>query len=440
MLGQALDEALGDRAGIRRYGSALVPMDESLAECAIDISGRPLCAFDADLPATSIAGFDTELAEEFFRAVANSAKLTLHVTVRCGTNAHHMIEACFKAFARALREAVDDRPRARPACPAPRERLDRLTADRDPRLRHGQPALGREGARAGRGRGRDHQRPRGGARGRRASSCPGVGAFPKAMERIRELGLDELVDERVEAGRPGARHLPRAAAAVRLLDRARGRDGARAARGRGRPSSPPAASRSRTSAGRRSSWEHDLAAHRRDRSDEHALLLRPLVRAAARGPTTCSGPPPTASASPARSSATTSSASSSTPRSRAPRAWRCSRTSPASAPPHARRGVILYPAIDIRGGRAVRLTQGDYDARDRATTTTRSTRRARWAGEGAPLPPRRRPRRRPGRSDRANLEPVRRIAAAVECPIQVGGGLRDAARSRPRSTPGPSAS
>jgi len=106
VLGQALDEALGDRAGIRRYGSALVPMDESLAECAIDISGRPLCAFEADLPDTSIAGFDTELAEEFFRAVSNSAKLTLHVSVRYGTNAHHMIEACFKAFARALREAV----------------------------------------------------------------------------------------------------------------------------------------------------------------------------------------------------------------------------------------------------------------------------------------------------------------------------------------------
>ena len=109
-LGQALDEALGDRAGIRRYGSAVVPMDESLAECAIDISGRPLCVFDADLPTTSIAGFDTELAEEFFRAVANSAKLTLHVTVRYGTNAHHMIEASFKAFARALRVAVSVDP------------------------------------------------------------------------------------------------------------------------------------------------------------------------------------------------------------------------------------------------------------------------------------------------------------------------------------------
>jgi len=107
VLGQAIDLALGDRAGIRRYGSALVPMDESLAECAIDISGRPLCIFDADLPATSIAGFDTELAEEFFRAVANSAKLTLHLTVGRGTNAHHMIEACFKAFARALRAAVE---------------------------------------------------------------------------------------------------------------------------------------------------------------------------------------------------------------------------------------------------------------------------------------------------------------------------------------------
>jgi imidazoleglycerol-phosphate dehydratase len=110
VLGQALDEALGDRTGIRRYGSALVPMDESLAECAIDISGRPLCVFDADLPETSIAGFDTELTEEFFRAVANASKMTLHVSVRYGTNAHHMIEACFKAFARALRVAVSIDP------------------------------------------------------------------------------------------------------------------------------------------------------------------------------------------------------------------------------------------------------------------------------------------------------------------------------------------
>jgi imidazoleglycerol-phosphate dehydratase len=104
--GQALGEALADRAGIRRYGSAIVPMDESLGTCAIDISGRPLCLFEAELPPVSIAGFDTELAEEFFRAVASNAKLTLHLAAPYGSNAHHLVEACFKAFARALREAV----------------------------------------------------------------------------------------------------------------------------------------------------------------------------------------------------------------------------------------------------------------------------------------------------------------------------------------------
>jgi imidazoleglycerol-phosphate dehydratase len=110
VLGQAIDEALGDRSGIRRYANTAVPMDESLGMCAIDISGRPLCLFEADLPPVSIAGFDAELAEEFFRAVANNARMTLHVGTRYGSNAHHMIEACFKAFARALREAVSIDP------------------------------------------------------------------------------------------------------------------------------------------------------------------------------------------------------------------------------------------------------------------------------------------------------------------------------------------
>src|SRR3954447_4106751 len=109
-LGQAADRALGERAGIRRYGYTAIPMDEALGMCALDISGRPLCLFEADLPAVSIAGFDTELAEEFFRAFATNAKLTLHVGTRYGSNAHHMIEACFKAFARALREAVEIDP------------------------------------------------------------------------------------------------------------------------------------------------------------------------------------------------------------------------------------------------------------------------------------------------------------------------------------------
>jgi imidazoleglycerol-phosphate dehydratase len=105
-IGQALDRALGDRAGIARYGDATVPMDESRAACAIDISGRGLLAFEAPLPPGAIGNFDHELAEEFFRALASNAKLTLHVTVEAGTNAHHMIEAAFKAFARALRAAV----------------------------------------------------------------------------------------------------------------------------------------------------------------------------------------------------------------------------------------------------------------------------------------------------------------------------------------------
>src|SRR5436305_5413741 len=105
-IGQALDEALGDRSGISRFGHAIVPMDEARAACAIDISGRGLCAFDAALPPGAIGNFDHELVEEFFRAVALNAKLTIHLTVERGTNAHHVIEASFKSLARALRAAV----------------------------------------------------------------------------------------------------------------------------------------------------------------------------------------------------------------------------------------------------------------------------------------------------------------------------------------------
>jgi imidazoleglycerol-phosphate dehydratase len=106
VLGQALDQALGDRAGISRYGDATVPMDEARALCAIDISGRPYLRMRAELPAGSTGGFDHELLEEFFRALANNAKLTLHIEIQAAGNAHHMIEAAFKAFARALRSAV----------------------------------------------------------------------------------------------------------------------------------------------------------------------------------------------------------------------------------------------------------------------------------------------------------------------------------------------
>jgi imidazoleglycerol-phosphate dehydratase len=110
-LGMAIDEALGDRSGIRRFGNAVVPMDEARAACAIDISGRPFTAWNGAFPVERVGDFDTDLAEEFFRAVANTAKLTLHLSVEAGTNAHHMVEVSFKAFARALCQAIefDDR-------------------------------------------------------------------------------------------------------------------------------------------------------------------------------------------------------------------------------------------------------------------------------------------------------------------------------------------
>jgi imidazoleglycerol-phosphate dehydratase len=110
-LGQGLDDALGDRSGIVRFGHAVVPMDEARAACSIDISGRPYTEFSADFPAARVADFDTDLAEEFFRAVAAAAKLTLHVSVEAGANPHHMVEVSFKAFARALRQAVAEDPR-----------------------------------------------------------------------------------------------------------------------------------------------------------------------------------------------------------------------------------------------------------------------------------------------------------------------------------------
>ena len=107
VLGQALDEALGDRAGIVRYGHAVVPMDESRASAAIDVSGRPLAVFEGDFPQQPVADLDAGLTEEFLRAVASTAKLTLHVRIETpGGNDHHAVEAAFKAFARALREAV----------------------------------------------------------------------------------------------------------------------------------------------------------------------------------------------------------------------------------------------------------------------------------------------------------------------------------------------
>jgi imidazoleglycerol-phosphate dehydratase len=111
VIGRALNEALGDRAGITRFGHAVVPMDDARASAVIDISGRPFVAFDGvEIPPRTIGGFETDLVEEFVRAVANNARLTVHITVERGRDPHHMVEACFKAFARALRVACSDDP------------------------------------------------------------------------------------------------------------------------------------------------------------------------------------------------------------------------------------------------------------------------------------------------------------------------------------------
>ena len=118
VIGQCLRQALGDKRGIRRYGAAVIPMDEALAEAAVDISGRPFLAWSVSFAQPKIGEMDTELFEEFFRALAFNAGITLHVTQKAGTNAHHLAEACFKALARALREAVEPDPRAISAIPS----------------------------------------------------------------------------------------------------------------------------------------------------------------------------------------------------------------------------------------------------------------------------------------------------------------------------------
>jgi imidazoleglycerol-phosphate dehydratase len=109
--GQALRQALGDKAGVRRYGDATLPMDETLVTAAIDLSGRPVCVWKAEVPLENLGAFSSQLAEEFWRAVASSGGLALHVLLHHGRNTHHIVEGIFKATARALRAAVEPDPR-----------------------------------------------------------------------------------------------------------------------------------------------------------------------------------------------------------------------------------------------------------------------------------------------------------------------------------------
>jgi imidazoleglycerol-phosphate dehydratase len=109
--GKALVQALGDKAGVRRYGDATVPMDETLVTAAVDLSGRPFLVWKADVPTEPLGTFSSQLAEEFWRAVSSAGVLTLHVVLHHGKNTHHVVETIFKATARALRNAVEPDPR-----------------------------------------------------------------------------------------------------------------------------------------------------------------------------------------------------------------------------------------------------------------------------------------------------------------------------------------
>jgi len=117
-LGKAMSDAMGDRAGIGRYGSALIPMDETLTRVALDASNRPYFIWQVDFPIPKVGEMDTELFKEWFQALSQSAGLTLHVENIYGANSHHIIESCFKGLARALRQAVEIDPRKEDAVPS----------------------------------------------------------------------------------------------------------------------------------------------------------------------------------------------------------------------------------------------------------------------------------------------------------------------------------
>jgi imidazoleglycerol-phosphate dehydratase len=117
-IGEALLQALGDKRGITRYGTAYAPMDETLTRCALDISGRPWCVFKASFNSPRLGEWDTELIEHWFQSFATAAGITLHVENLYGSNNHHIVESCYKALARALRQAVEIDPRKADAIPS----------------------------------------------------------------------------------------------------------------------------------------------------------------------------------------------------------------------------------------------------------------------------------------------------------------------------------
>ena len=117
-MGQALSEALGDKRGIQRYGSCLLPMDDALVRAALDLSARPFLIWNVDLPTAKIGAFDSDLAREFFQAFSTHGGITLHIDMLHGINSHHIVEATFKSVARALRDALEVDPRKADAIPS----------------------------------------------------------------------------------------------------------------------------------------------------------------------------------------------------------------------------------------------------------------------------------------------------------------------------------
>ncbi len=123
-IGQAIHEALGDRKGIYRYASIDLPMDEAMTRAAIDVSGRPFLVWDVDFPRAKVGAFDTELVREFFQALSQAGRITLHVNNLYGANSHHIAETCFKAVARALRAATESDERTKNSIPSTKGTLN----------------------------------------------------------------------------------------------------------------------------------------------------------------------------------------------------------------------------------------------------------------------------------------------------------------------------
>ena len=443
VLGEAFREALGDKAGVRRFASGLYPLDEALVEVALDLSGRPFVVWEVELPEAIPLGtppFDPSLAEHAITSLRHRRghHPPRHPPAGPQRPPHHRGQRS-RAWPAACATPCASRA---PACRAPRACCDGRPAARGrARLRHRQPALGPEGAGAHRRRRPSHRRSRASSPTPPASCCPASGAFGPVhggAARRRARGCRPRCRRR-RAGRSSASasacsccsSAPRrttGATGLGVIPGSRALDPARREAAADAVEHVAAATTGR-SAVRRS----------RTRAVD---VLRPLpARRARRCRRRWRRRASTAPSSPPRSARATCSPRSSTRRSRGPPAWSCWPTSrawrPGSSAPERPAMIELYPAIDLRGGRCVRLHQGDYEQEtvygDDPVAVARRVR-----GSRRPVDPRRRPRRRPlgrageprrgGRHRRCGGRP--RGAGPERGRRAVGGRRRGAGRRR----------